>query len=114
VVGQSQKALVKTRDEGVAWPAALDPETWRGFRTSEDYAARPLEVISKREIVNAMAFHTNRALGMQREDLYRETLQTFGGKRITPGIETLLESALAWGLANNRLREDTSGHLLGV
>lgn len=108
------KEVAKTPDEDVAWPDSTDPETWRGFRASQDYAARPLEVISKREIVNVMAFQANRALGMRREDLFRETLQTFGGKRITPGIETLLESALAWGLANNRLREDTSGHLLGV
>ena len=106
--------VAKTPDEDVAWPASTDPETWRGFRASQDYAARPLEVVSKREIVNAMAFQANRALGMRREDLYRETLQTFGGKRITAGIEALLEAALAWGLSNNRLREDTSGHLLGT
>jgi len=107
------KEVDKTPGEGFAWPENINPDNWSGFRVSEDFAQRPLEVISKREICNAMAHHASRALGMDREDLFRETLQTFGGRRMTPGIEELLESALQWGIGTGRIRLTDSGHYLG-
>jgi hypothetical protein len=107
------KDMRKTRDENYAWQTTLDSETWRGFRPSDDYLNRPLEVISKREISNAMAHHASRALGMSQDDVFRETLASFGAKRMTSRIEILLEDALRWGLEAGRLTQDAAGNFLG-
>lgn len=106
--------LQKTRDERFAWPAELDPDSWEEFRPSEDLSIRPLDVISKREIANAMSHHARMALGMHKDDLFRETLGTFGGKRITPTIQVALEGALKHGLDSGKLTVDSDGVYRGV
>lgn len=107
------KELQRTKDEQFAWPADVDPDSWDEFRASEDYSVRPLEEISKREISNTMAHHCRMALGMHKEDLFRETLATFGGKRITSGIEDSLEAALAYALKSGKLSLDSNGVYTG-
>lgn len=108
------KEFQKTKDESFAWPEHLEPDSWTDFRPSDDYKDRPLEIISMREIVNAMSHHSRMALGMGKEDLFRETLASFGGKRITPAIEVLLETALQYGLDSGKLAVDSGGVFTGV
>lgn len=103
-------ALKKTADEDFAWPEDVDPATWTEFRHSNDVAERPLDIISLREIANAMAHHCTRSLGMNRGDLFRETLATFGSKRLTQSLESRLDAALGFALSDKRLVEDKSGH----
>ena len=107
--GVIPKGLRRTKDEPFAWPAEVDPDSWDGFRDSEDYSVRPLEEISKREIANAMSHHCRMAFGMHKEDLFRETLASFGGKRITSGIEDSLEAALTYALKSGKLSLESDG-----
>lgn len=104
------KLLRKTPDEDFAWPSDIDPSTWTEFRYSDDPTARPLEIISKREVANAMSYHCGRSLGMNRDDLFRETLATFGAKRLTQSLEARLDAALKFAVSNNTLIEQKSGH----
>jgi hypothetical protein len=106
--------LQKTKDERFAWPAEIDPDSWTDFRPSDDYKIRTLDIISLREIANAMSYHSRMALGMEKEDLFKETLATFGAKRLTPAIEERLESALQHGLNSGKLAVDAGGVYKGV
>ena len=62
--------------EPVAWPQRLNPQTWTGFRLTQNGNDRPLEHICRREIVNAMAALCVASAGMSDEELKRETPAT--------------------------------------
>jgi hypothetical protein len=98
-----------TSEEGAfLWPSHLFANSWKEFRRSQDYAGRPLEDISLREISNAMAALCAAAVGMAEEELLRETLRVFGGRRVSTAIGARLSEALAFGLSNGRLRREGS------
>ncbi len=46
---------------------------------------------------------------MHHDELLRETLAVFGGKRLTPGITARLETALASAMARGRLTSGPQG-----
>jgi len=100
------RGTVTSEDGAFLWPSHISADSWKEFRRSDDYAARPLEDISLREISNAMAALCAAALGMNEEELLRETLRVFGGRRITTAIGTRLRDALVFGLSTGRLRRD--------
>lgn len=104
--------LRKTPDEDFAWPSDIDPSTWKEFRYSIEPAERPLEIVSKREVANAMAYHCGRSLGMNRDDLFRETAATFGAKRLTQSLEARLDTALNFAVSTGTLVENKSGHFV--
>jgi hypothetical protein len=60
------------------------------------------------ENVNAMATCCHAAAGMPSVELQREALRTYGGRCLTPGIATRLDTALHLG----RLRQDPSDCML--
>ncbi|MCC6703279.1 MAG: DUF3320 domain-containing protein, partial [Thermomicrobiales bacterium] len=95
--------------ESFAWPARLDRTTWRGYRRSAGGHHRPIDQICREEISNAMAAIAYGAAGIDREELKRETLALFGGRRLTPAIEATLAEALHFGLTAGRLAIDDSG-----
>jgi hypothetical protein len=95
--------LLGRSDEPFAWPTSIDPLTWRGARQSPAEAARAIEHISLVEIANAMAIAAEESAGLSPDELRRETLAIFGGKRVTAAIGARLDEALEFGLASGRL-----------
>jgi hypothetical protein len=85
-----------TRDDGDGfyWPTGVDPATWRVVRCPLDDASRPVEEISLVEIGNAMAVVAEQTGGIEADELKREALGLFGGRRMTAGIEARLDAAL--------------------
>lgn len=80
--------------EGFYWPAGLDPESWRVVRCPVDGLTRSLDEVSLIEIGNAMLVIAEQTGGIEAEELKREALGLFGGKRMTAGIEARLGAAL--------------------
>ncbi|MEJ5943677.1 DUF3320 domain-containing protein [Pseudokineococcus basanitobsidens] len=114
-VSESRKAAVLTAlppklvvddAEPVVWPASLDPATWRGYRPTPAGVDRPVEHLPLREVVNAMADVCRSAGGMTEEELLREALAVFGGRRLTAGIRERMVKGLVLGLSDGRLRRD--------
>ncbi|MBD8534420.1 DUF3320 domain-containing protein [Plantibacter sp. CFBP 13570] len=95
--------LLGRSDEPFAWPTSIDPLTWRGARQSSADVARAIEHISLVEIANAMAIAAEESAGLSPDELRRETLAIFGGKRVTAAIGSRLDEALEFGLASGRL-----------
>ena len=85
------------------WPEGRSPATWTGFRRSSPESPRPIEDVSLIEIGNAMQALCRAGGGMEREELLREALAVFGGRRLTPAIRQRMDTALDRSLANERL-----------
>ena len=98
----------------VAWPLRLDPQSWTGFRLAQNGQERPLEHICQREIVNAMAALCVASAGMSDEELKRETLRLFNGRRMTTATSSILGRAIVNGLSSNRLQRDREGLLMAL
>ena len=96
------------------WPEGADPESWRTARRSEPGEGRPLDQTPIDEIANAMAVVTELAGGMSEEEIKRESLALFGGKRLTEGISARLSEALARALVTGRVALDDRGRYLAV
>jgi hypothetical protein len=97
------KTLVRTDDLGsFAWPDALDPNSWRGYRSTPDDMARALGDVAAEEIVNAMSVACR---GRELDDtaLMRETLALFGQTRLTQGNTDRLTACIAFGISTGRL-----------
>jgi hypothetical protein len=96
-------------DEGglFVWPDDRKPGEWNSFRRSEDYASRPVEDIALREIGNAMVSLCAAAGGMSADELLREALKVFGGRRVTTAIAARLTAALDLAVAQCRLKNQS-------
>ncbi|WP_237160384.1 DUF3320 domain-containing protein [Mycolicibacter engbaekii] len=89
--------------EGFYWPAGIDPESWRVVRCPVDGESRPIDEVSLIEIGNAMLVIAEQTGGIEAEELKREALELFGGKRMTAGIKARLGDALAAALTKRLL-----------
>ncbi len=68
---------------------------WQGFRTWEGtLKERPLEEIPLREIGNALTAIARSAMGIDVEELLRQTLKVFNGTRLTDAPRQRLLAAL--------------------
>ena len=94
VLGCLPDALVVDDVEPVVWPASLDPATWRDYRRTPAGVDRSVEHLPLREVANAMVDVCRSAGGMDEDELLRETLAVFGGRRLTAGIRERLALAL--------------------
>jgi hypothetical protein len=99
----------RDKSEPFAWPDDIDPAQWTGFRHAPELEPRSVEDISLREIGNAMVALCRDSAGMFREELFRETLAVFGGRRLTPGISARLQPALSDAMARGMLSLSSSG-----
>lgn len=88
------RQLRASGDEPFFWPESRRPQEWAEFR-SDATAIRPIEHVSLREIGNAMVALCAVAAGMGSEELLRESLALFGGRRLTPNIRDRMELALS-------------------
>ena len=97
------RRLRKDLSEPVVWPPERDPEAWTGFRRTPVGVDRPVEHVPLREVVNAMVALTRASAGMPVEELHREVLGVFGGRRLTKGIASRLDAAFSLGMQAGRL-----------
>jgi hypothetical protein len=95
--------------DGFIWPTLLDPATWRGYRENDESEVRKIEHVSLVEIGNAMVELCRDAAGLEPEELKRQVIRVFGGKRVTAGIGQRLEGALRAALDAGKLRLVSSG-----
>lgn len=98
--------------EGFYWPAGIDPESWRVVRCPVDGESRPIDEVSLIEIGNAMLVIAERTSGIEAEELKREALGLFGGRRMTAGIDARLGKALERAMANGLLLQDSAGLII--
>ncbi len=99
----------RTTDKSCAWPTGIDPASWRDVRRSQPGDGRNLEHVPTEEIANAMAVVAELAGGMNEDELKRQALALFGGKRMTEGIAALLTAGIKLGLKTGRLERDGRG-----
>jgi hypothetical protein len=109
ILAQLPRDLVPDRKEPFAWPTDKRPDTWTGFRRATADEPRPIDEISLRELSNAMVALCIAAAGMTEEELLRETVAVFGGRRLTTGISTRVAEALDVAVSVGRLRQAGSG-----
>lgn len=109
ILAQLPRQYRRDHTEPFAWPDTIDPATWTGFRRAPESDPRPVDQVGLREIGNAMAALCHVSAGMYREELLRETLSVFGGKRLTPGIQARVDQALADTIQRGVLTADPSG-----
>lgn len=105
---------VRAEDTACAWPRGVDPARWRDVRVSSPGEGRPLEHVPLDEIANAMAVAAELGGGMAEEELKRQALNMFGGKRMTSGIDAILTTALERALKTGRIERDERGVLIVV
>lgn len=98
--------------EGFYWPTDVDPSAWRTVRCPVDGESRPVDEVSLIEIGNAMLVVAEQSGGVEAEELKREALGLFGGKRMTAGIEARLGEALERAVRKGLL-SPSSGLLAG-
>jgi hypothetical protein len=96
-------SILSDEDGTFFWPQQLTPNAWTGFRRSSDYAARPIEEIALREIGNAMVALCSVAAGLPHDELLRESLRIFGGRRVTTAIGARLNAAIGLAVTQGRL-----------
>ncbi len=106
--------LLRSSDPSCVWPEGADPESWLVARRSGPGEGRPLDQTPIDEIANAMAVVTELAGGMSEEEIKRESLALFGGKRLTEGISARLSEALARALVTGRVDLDDRGRYLAA
>ncbi|MEW1950944.1 DUF3320 domain-containing protein [Pseudarthrobacter sp902506025] len=87
-------------DDGFVWDATVDRRAWKIFRPNDSEIVRKPEHISVVELCNAMVNIVKATGGIAVDELHRETIQTFGGKRRTAGITARLNQGLQYGVDN--------------
>jgi hypothetical protein len=95
--------LVPDPSTPFAWPRDKLPSTWSGFRRPVAGESRSLETVSLEEIANAMVALCADCGGMETDELYREALGVFGGKRLMPAVTERLRTSLALAVDRGRL-----------
>ena len=108
----STRSVTEVLDELVVWPVNQQPETWRGFRRTNN-SVRKLEVISPYEIVNAMEVTVRRSITISPSELIRWTADFFGAGRLTEKVETYLSSCVSWAIETKRFHIENDQLTIG-
>ena len=98
-------------NESFYWPTNIDPDTWRVVRRPVPGESRPLDDVSLVEIANAMRMVAEASGGMHAEELKRDALAMFGGRRVTESIGGRLDEAMTFALKHGHV-ERTTGDVL--
>lgn len=89
--------------DGFVWDATSDRAAWEEFRPNGPDVVRKPEHISVVEIRNAMVEIVRLSGGISVEELHRDTIRVFGGKRLTAGVTARLNEGLQYGVDTERL-----------
>lgn len=103
--------------DGFSWDVSVDKERWDQFRPNGADVTRKPEHISVVELRNAMVEVVRRTGGISVDELHRETIRTFGAKRLTAGVDTRLNHGLQYGrhwAAGTARRVCATGQLAGT
>ncbi len=92
-----------TNEPTFLWSERRSPDSWTGFRRASPDSPRPIEDVSLLEIGNAMQALCRAGDGMEREELVREALGVFGGRRLTPAVRQKLQAAVDTCLSRDQL-----------
>ena len=103
VLRQLDPGLLPDPSEPFAWPLTRRPKDWEGFRRATADEPRPVEHVSLRELGNAAVALCRVSAGVEEDELLRETLAVFGGRRLTPAVQQRLVAALRLALEQRRL-----------
>jgi len=87
--------LRKSKLGSFAWPASLDPESWRGFRTVDPNSSRTLDEVAPEEIANAMRAVRARLPNADDELVVRSAAESFGIARLGANVRSRLTAVLA-------------------
>jgi hypothetical protein len=78
------------------WPGGIDAAAWRGYRTTQQSGDRAFGDVCPEEIGNAMLHVLTVApTPLAEEELYQRAMVALGYRRLTDGIRTRLDEALA-------------------
>ncbi|MFP3459784.1 DUF3320 domain-containing protein [Arthrobacter globiformis] len=111
VNGQRANSVLDVLDEtlhycdadGFIWDASIERDLWEDFRPNSSDVTRKPEHISVVEIRNAMVEIVRVSGGIAVDELHREAIRTFGGKRLTAGVSARLNEGLQYGVDTERL-----------
>lgn len=96
---------LRTSPLGVfAWPSAMDPDTWAGFRYAESGGSRTIDEIAPEEITNAMLAVIAEYDGLSHDGVMRRTAELFGISRLGANVRSRLEQ-VATALVLPRLEQ---------
>lgn len=104
----------RVSDPATLWSTGTDPANWRKARRSEPGDGRNIDHVALAEIANAMAIVAELSGGMSHDELKRESLSFFGGKRLTDGIGTRLDAGVAFALSSGRIELRPNGLYVAV
>ena len=91
------------------WPRGVDPSEWRVVRSPNAGQSRPLDEVSLVEIGNAMLVVAEQSGGILDDELKREALNLFGGRRLTQAVSARLDQALDRALSEGILTKLSTG-----
>ena len=94
------------------WPTEVDPDSWRIVRVPPSGLSRSVDDVSLTELGNAMIVVAERGGGIGLDELKREALSLFGGRRMTEAIGARLEQAFRQALTKGTLLSDGSGLII--
>lgn len=95
--------------DGFCWPPGTAPANWSGYRP-DPAGQRPLEHISTVELANAMRALCVDTGGIERDELFKETLALFGMRRRTASATAVLQRVLQRAVRTHLVVED-AGYL---
>ncbi len=112
ILGLIPDAHARPGDEQFAWPVDLDVAPGGMFgRARRGRADRSSPLLWKRS-PNAMAVVAELGGGVREDEIKREALRLFGGKRMTTQISERLADALTVAVATRRVELAPSGAYL--
>jgi hypothetical protein len=94
-----------------AWPAGTDPQTSRGYRTTQVSADRGFDEVPPEEVANALRHALELNPQLEEDQLLRAGLELLGYRRRTEKIDKLLRYGLRIALTSSRIRRDAEGRL---
>ncbi|MGC0368257.1 DUF3320 domain-containing protein [Microbacterium sp. SLBN-111] len=114
ILGCLPAEYLRRSDKTCAWPTGIEPQEWRDVRRSQPGEGRNLDHVPLEEIANAMSVVAQLGGGMNEDELRRQALALFGGKRLTEGIAARLAAAMTLGLETGRIERDGQGRVRAV
>lgn len=115
------KAMLRCLDSGAfkidndqfVWPADVDIDKWRAYRSGFSENGLAFSEISPHEISNVLCMLVSDLGSFVSSDLKREAMSFFGYRRFTTGISTYLQQGLDLAVAQGRLRITNDQVVLG-